>query len=267
VNAVTEAEWLTCADPITLLGYLQDKGSPRKRQLFCLACWEDARLLHDEIKSWLDDLKTWPEEADWLDDTQRPGMMFDAYHHVDLEVDATYGFWDLFEGDDDALAAVLEAGAEPLTSWSPRSIQAGAVSTTIAEALYAGWVRSLYVMHDPPNAAELAARIALQAEARGAEVLTQWREQQRRHADLVREVFGNPFRSPGIAPAWLLWNDGTVTKLAHSIYDEGAFDQMPILADALEEAGCTDAAVLDHCRGSAGHFRGCWVVDLLLRKE
>lgn len=55
--------------------------------------------------------------------------------------------------------------------------------------------------------------------------------------------------------------------LAQAIYDEGTFDRMPILADALEDAGCHDAAMLEHCRGPGPHVRGCWVLDLLLGKE
>ncbi len=64
--------------------------------------------------------------------------------------------------------------------------------------------------------------------------------------------------------AWLAWNGGTVQKVAQSIYDERAFDRMPILADALEEAGCTNQDILGHCRQPREHVRGCWVVDLLL---
>jgi tetratricopeptide (TPR) repeat protein len=87
-------------------------------------------------------------------------------------------------------------------------------------------------------------------------------------ADLIREVFGNPFRrAPGIAPGWLAWNDGTVKQLARAIYEERAFGLMPVLADALQEAGCTDEAILDHCRGNTTHVRGCWAVDLLLGRE
>jgi hypothetical protein len=84
---------------------------------------------------------------------------------------------------------------------------------------------------------------------------------------LFRDVFGNPFRPVTPGPSWLSWNDGTMPKMAQAIYDERAFDRLPILADALEDAGCTDAAILDHCRGGGEHVRGCWVVDLLLGKE
>jgi hypothetical protein len=55
--------------------------------------------------------------------------------------------------------------------------------------------------------------------------------------------------------------------LAQGIYDERAFERLPILADALEDAGCTDAAILVHCRGPGPHVRGCWVVDLILGKQ
>jgi hypothetical protein len=84
----------------------------------------------------------------------------------------------------------------------------------------------------------------------------------------LREIFGNPFRRRrSTDPAWLSWSGGTVRKLDQSIYDERAFDRLPVLADALEEAGCTDAVILSHCRSGEGHVRGCWVVDLLLDRE
>ena len=59
----------------------------------------------------------------------------------------------------------------------------------------------------------------------------------------------------------------TVFALATGIYTERAFDRMPILADALEDAGCDNADILEHCRGDGPHVRGCWVVDLILEKE
>jgi hypothetical protein len=55
--------------------------------------------------------------------------------------------------------------------------------------------------------------------------------------------------------------------MAEVIYADSAFDRLPVLADALEEAGCTISDILDHCRGPGPHVRGCWVVDLLLGKE
>jgi hypothetical protein len=85
--------------------------------------------------------------------------------------------------------------------------------------------------------------------------------------DLLRDIFGNPSRRVAVDAAWLSWRDGTIPKLAEAIYEDRAFDRLPILADALEDAGCTDADLLHHCRGPGPHIRGCWVVDLLLEKE
>jgi hypothetical protein len=84
---------------------------------------------------------------------------------------------------------------------------------------------------------------------------------------LLREVMDNPFHPVRISSAWLTGNDGTVPKLAQSIYDARAFDRLPELADALEQAGCANQDILDHCRQPGPHVRGCWVVDLMLGKR
>jgi hypothetical protein len=90
--------------------------------------------------------------------------------------------------------------------------------------------------------------------------------ERREQAALIRCIFGNPFRPVAVAPAWLAWGDGTVPKLAAGIYAERAFDRAPILADALEDAGCAEGSILSHLRGSGTHARGCWVIDLILGK-
>lgn len=95
-----------------------------------------------------------------------------------------------------------------------------------------------------------------------------WEVDQATKAALLRDLFGPlPFRLVTIAPSWLAWNDATIPKIARSIYDDRRFDDLPILADALEEAGCSDADILGHCRGPGPHVRGCWVVDLLLGRS
>jgi hypothetical protein len=84
-------------------------------------------------------------------------------------------------------------------------------------------------------------------------------------AALLRCIFGPfPFRSLILD---LTWITQTVELLANAINEDRAFDHLPVLADALEEAGCTDSAILDHCRGPGPHTRGCWVVDLILAKD
>ena len=80
---------------------------------------------------------------------------------------------------------------------------------------------------------------------------------------LLRCAVGNPFRPVAIDPQWLT---STVVALAEGIYADRAFDRLPILADALQDAGCGNEDVLTHCRDAGPHARGCWVVDLLLGK-
>ena len=83
-------------------------------------------------------------------------------------------------------------------------------------------------------------------------------------SQLLRCIYGNPFRPVTVNPAWLIPN---VTTLARIIFDRKAFEEMPDLADALEMAGCNNDDMLAHCRKPGEHVRGCWVVDLILEKE
>ena len=87
--------------------------------------------------------------------------------------------------------------------------------------------------------------------------------ERREQTDIVREIFGNPFRPVRFSPAW---RTDTVMTLARQMYDSRDFGAMPILADALQDAGCDDGDVLSHCRTEQTHVRGCWVVDLVLGK-
>ncbi|VTU00166.1 Uncharacterized protein (Fragment) OS=uncultured bacterium PE=4 SV=1 [Gemmataceae bacterium] len=83
-------------------------------------------------------------------------------------------------------------------------------------------------------------------------------------ATLIRDIFGNPFRPVAFDPEW---RTSTVVALAQQMYDTRDFSAMPILADALQDAGCDSDDVLTHCRGTGPHVRGCWVVDAVLGKE
>jgi hypothetical protein len=86
-------------------------------------------------------------------------------------------------------------------------------------------------------------------------------------ADLLREICGNPFRPTTIASDILAWHGRTIPKIAQSIYEERTCTRFPILADALEDAGCDNADILSHCRSPGPHVRGCWVVDMILGKK
>jgi len=92
--------------------------------------------------------------------------------------------------------------------------------------------------------------------ARRAEKATQ--------VSFLRDIFGNPFRPVAINPERL---SSTVVALARGMYESRDFGAMPILADALQDAGCDSDDILDHCRGPGLHVRGCWVVDLVLGRE
>jgi len=83
-------------------------------------------------------------------------------------------------------------------------------------------------------------------------------------AVLLRDLFGDPFRPVPLDSTWLTPAVRSVAKVA---YDERRFEDLPVLADALEEAGCDSADILSHCRGPGRHVRGCWVLDMLLDKK
>jgi hypothetical protein len=83
----------------------------------------------------------------------------------------------------------------------------------------------------------------------------------RSRAALLRCMVGNPYRPEGGDPAWMT---PSVVALARAIYDERSFDRLTDLADALQDAGCNNAAFLEHCRVPSEHARGCWVVDTIL---
>jgi hypothetical protein len=120
-----------------------------------------------------------------------------------------------------------------------------ACSNRVAQQAEAAWVRGV----DSPGrraAGQAAAQVEYQAQA-----------------DLFRDIIGNPFRPVTLDPAW---RTGTAASLAEGMYESRDFSPMPILADALQDAGCDNEDMLGHCRGDGPHVRGCWVVDLLLGK-
>lgn len=86
---------------------------------------------------------------------------------------------------------------------------------------------------------------------------------RREFCDQFRDVAGNPFRPVQFDPAW---RTEAVVALARGVHEDRAPDRLPVLADALEDAGCADPAILAHCRSAGPHVRGCWVVDLVLGK-
>ena len=107
----------------------------------------------------------------------------------------------------------------------------------------------------PAVAARNAALSALAGGDPGAERAAQ--------AGLLRDVAGNPYRPAAVDKRWRTTD---VLALALAVYDERAFDRLPLLGAALMDAGCADEQIISHCRADGPHVRGCWVVDLILGK-
>lgn len=124
--------------------------------------------------------------------------------------------------------------------------------------------------HDAHVAAGLAFRSVAYAAALDRspdDIAATLQDELKSLATLLRDIFGNPFRPVEVHPSWILWEGGWFKRKAQTIYDERRFADLPLLADALQEAGCTDADILAHLRSPGPHIRGCWAVDLILAKR
>jgi hypothetical protein len=222
---MTEAEWRSCNSPEAILNLLTAGASPRKLRLYAIGCCR--RIWH---------LLT--------DDRCR--------HAVEVAqrfADGRAGERDLFAAEQVvAAAARLWGDVGSPVARSTHALGGAAWAATRQSAWVAAW--------DAAWDARTVARDFIPG--------TDWELERVWQAALLRDIVGNPFRRVRIDPAWLVHGDGIVRKLAKVIYDEDRYGDLPILGDALEEAGCTSADVLDHCRGRDVHWRGCWVVDLVL---
>jgi hypothetical protein len=132
--------------------------------------------------------------------------------------------------------------------------------------LFAGWAAKMTVANHIPLL-HVVRYTPVDIDLR-AEVIESKRHGQ---SSLLRDLFGNPFRPVSLDPAW---QTSTVCSLAHAAYEgrflpSGHLDdaRLAVLADALEEAGCTDSAILDHLRSAGPHVRGCGIIDLLTGRE
>jgi len=226
---MTDTEWLTCPDPITLLGSLGRPASPRKLRLFAAACCR-------RVLPWL-----------WTRSSEHAILVAERY------ADASADLRELA----DAQASVRN-GLELFPGEPVYDASYWACGSKIEDDV--GWC-STYARNCSTRQVN---QHASDVDARSEEVAAKEEFEQRR---LFHDIFANPFRPQPLNPAWLSWNDGTIRRLAEGIYADRAFDRLPILADALEEAGCDNADMLAHCRSEGPHVRGCWVVDLLLGKE
>jgi hypothetical protein len=155
-----------------------------------------------------------------------------------------------------ACDAARDVGGPP---WDRRNLAGHHAARAAAEALSHGTQAVWYVSTEATKAVRAATEVGIR------DVVGPERAQQ---AGLLRDIFGPlPFRKVTLSPSLLRWHDCTVVKLAQAIYESRSFGDLPILADALEDAGCDNEAVLTHCREQGGvHVPGCWLLDLLLQK-
>jgi hypothetical protein len=224
---MTEAQWLACTSPKQMLAYLRCRVNDRKLRLFAVACCGRLAPLLDDPRS-VAAVEVAEQYADGLaTEEQRTAAARSAQQ---------------------VCARFLRSRTRPAAGdYARQEACSAATATTITRALLAARRTSEY-------AAE-AGRLA------GMKGRSDYQ------TSLLRDIFGNPFRQAVLPSSLQTWNGGTIGRLAASIYEERAFDRLPILADALEDAGCMDADILGHCRSAGEHVRGCWIVDLLLGKE
>jgi hypothetical protein len=251
---VTEAEWLACTDLTPMLAALQaaGKASDRKLRLFAVACCRRIGFLLSDKRC--RKAATAVEVAESFADGLTPEADLAAAREAAQSVFTAHSgtLWLALGGEAAAMATAADIRAKRtedlcFSQGGGFGEAADAAATAVASCAAAsrpGWATS-----------SPAERASILAAGRQAEHVAQ--------CGLLREVFGNPVRPARIEAVWLAWQGGTVVNLAQGIYHEAAFDRLPVLADALEEAGCHDTEILGHLRGPGPHVRGCWVVDLL----
>jgi hypothetical protein len=224
---MTEAEWLASYDSQQMLEYVAEKVSNRKLRLFACACCR--RIWHL-----------------FSDERSRRAVEV-AERFADGQADQT-------ELKQACSAADRAHYAVPSQHANLRALDAAPHTAEFDLSCSAA---------DAAACALDAVDIESEREGPVGPRWLEWVQQSK----IAHCIFGNPFRPTTIDLAWLSLNDRTIPKLAQGIYDDRAFDRLPILTDALEDAGCDDADMLAHCRGPGPHVRGCWVVDLLLGKS
>ncbi len=242
---MTEPEWVACQDPEKMLLFIRDKVSDRKMRLFALAC---CQRIWDRI----------------TDPRSRAAVEF-AERFVEVGVVRRKGRPAVAKAASQACREADDA------SYQSRNQPGCAARMATGNALHAALAT---VEGDAWFAAHLASGFAANV------IALEWARDNnvsqpvfdpaakepelREQVPLFRDIFPNPFRPlPCISPDLLAWGNGEVTRFARSIYEESAFDRLPILADALEDAEAPGELVV-HLRSPGPHVRGCWPVDLCL---
>jgi hypothetical protein len=242
---MTEAEWLACGDPLPMLESLRGTNADRKLRLFAVACCQ--RLIQTvhlhpwyahgiEVAERFADGKATPDELERVRHYPSPDWC--------LQYAPQFNYDEITAGGQPIRVTKLAINA----CWNAMEPENGVVLADCA-ATNAAWAATVPGAVMPDDGGASAARLA-------AEQVIQ--------CNILRDIFSNPFRPVTVDPVWLT---STVTAMARQIYEFRDFSAMPILADALEEAGCANEVILNHCRRPGPHVRGCWVIDLVLGKE
>jgi hypothetical protein len=242
---VTEAEWLVAIDPLPMLEFLQGYWSGRKAQLLaCAWCHRIRHLFPDEV------CQTGLEMAE-------------------LHAEGAVSESELRKGRD-AVETAWRADADGRRSWrngQATPSQSGLVYEAVTCAMF---YQAIYVkIESHLGCLSVCAASAVAWGTHGSSTPGE-RAERGKQAMLLRDIFGNPFRPVALDPRWLT---SSVVDLARSIYEAdprqagGYMTGLPILADALMDAGCDSEELLAHCRSDGPHVRGCWVVDLILGKS
>lgn len=231
---MTEEEWLMAQTASDLLHHIRASASLRKLRLFGVACCR--RVLHlnfaPEVPRALDIVEALADGS--VGDKERQEVYEALYNAREFAGRAYLGNDDTEPHEGTAAYCVLDA---VIDLFSDGGTEWGFPARQSCEAVW-------YADRTPERT-----RRAVQAAV---------------HAALLRDIFGNPFCPVALDPAW---RTDTAVSLARGMYDSRDFTAMPILADALQDAGCEDEQVLNHCRdATAPHVRGCWVCDLVLGK-
>lgn len=248
---MTEQEWLECSRPKEPLKYLGSGITERKFRLFGAACCRRIWTLLDN-----DATRRVVEIAEQVADGKAPADLLgavwsEAYRDLvsDEDADAAYHL-----GWGGLISNKRIFGHNPnIGLWF--YAYGLAVSAADALARSKSGMSCLEDMSFESGNERASWLVDLCKEV--------YREENGHQVRIIRCIFGNPFHPVSLDRTTLTH---TVVSLAHAVYDEVAFDRLPILADALEDAGCHDAAILEHCRGPGPHVRGCWVLDLLLER-
>ena len=234
---MTEAEWLGAADVKSMVAIPAVVSNERKLRLFGVAC---ARVL-------LSGLESARVHAPWSKHPRLMKSLDAAERYADgVITHPTLRKWgnEVSRITETRVPRHPERGA-PDPQWLASM---AAQYTTFNTNIHVAWEGAIGIILDRPE------------HHFGA-----WgRKLPERLGDVLRDVFGNPFRPVAFGAAW---RTDTAVSIARGMYESRDFGAMPILADALEDAGCDNDDLLAHCRGSGPHVRGCWVVDLVLGKE